>query len=439
MKWRRRRVCGIISFMTKVNQFKLSNGLPVIFIQMPEVPSAAIGFMTKVGERDGGMAKAGISHLLEHLLFDGTAKFPDRTDLSIALDEIGAEFNGETSEESTYYYLKCEPKSFSRGVFILGQMVTKSLLKEKELAKEKLVISQELNMREDDPMIKTLDYLQETLFPNHPLGCSREAAIKAMPGFTRENLLDHWQNNYRSGSSVLAICGDRKKLGKIKNICEENFGVLGQGEREKLEPVNSEKPGEMKVIKRKMSQVNLGLGIRGFPLTDPRIYAGKLLDIIFGHSFSSRLFMEIREKRKLAYAVFSGIDFYQDAGTFSVFAGVDNKRLEEAVKAVIEEMKKITQDKKEGIAERELSKAKSFLRGKTAVQMDDPSTQAAYYAKRFLFDREIIAPEELIKRYEKVKREELVEVARDLFRPEKINLVAMGEKINKLNLEKLIY
>lgn len=424
--------------MKKINRFKLSSNLPVIFIDMPEVPSVAIGFMTKTGERDGGMEKAGISHLLEHLLFDGTKKFPDRTELSIALDEIGAEFNGETSEENTYYYLKCEPRSFSRGVFILGQMVAQSLLREEELAKEKLVITQELNMREDDPMIKTLDYLQETIFPNHPLGCSREAALKAINSFSRKDLLNHWQDNYRSASSVLAVCGDKKKTGQIKNLLEENFGMLGKGEREKLEPVNEEKSGQTKIIERKMSQANIGLGGRSFSLSDPRVYSARLLDIIFGHSISSRLFMEIREKRKLAYAVFSGIDFYQDSGTFSVYAGVDRKRLGEAIEAIMEEMKKITDDKKQGITDKELIKAKSFLRGKTAVQMDDPSVQAAYYAKRFLFNKEVIEPEELIKRYEAVKREELVQIAKDLFKREKINLVVMGEGLDKGKLEERI-
>jgi len=417
--------------MTKVNQFRLKNNLPVIFIHLSQVPSAAIGFMTKVGERDGGMAKAGISHLLEHLLFDGTEKFPDRTDLSIALDEIGAEFNGETSEENTYYYLKCEPGSFSRGMFILGQMVTRSLLKEEELAKEKLVITQELNMREDDPMIKTLDYLQETIFPDHPLGCSREAALKAINGFTRKDLLDHWENNYRSQSSVLVICGDKKKLGKIKDLAEENFGSLKSGVREKLMPVSRETAGRVKIIERKMSQANIGLGGRSFPLTDSRVYAGRLLDIIFGHSFSSRLFMEIRERRKLAYAVFSGIDFYQDSGVYSVYAGVDRKRLPEALTAILAEMKKVGGKTADGISDRELAKAKSYLRGKTLVQMDDPSAQAAFFAKRFLFDNEVVGPEEILKRYASVTKDQVVEIGRDLFKKEKLNVVVMGEGIKE--------
>lgn len=417
--------------MSLITQFKLANDLPVIFIHLPMVPSAAIGFMTKVGERDGGMKKAGISHLLEHLLFDGTKKFPDRTDLSIALDEIGAEFNGETSEENTYYYLKCEPGSFSKGMLILGQMVTSSLLKEEELAKEKLVITQELNMREDDPMIKTLDYLQETIFPDHPLGCSREAALKAINNFTRKDLLDHWEKNYRSGSSVLVICGDKKKLGKIKDLAEENFGSLRSGNREELNPVSRETAGQVKIIERKMSQANIGLGGRSFPLTDSRVYPGRLLDIIFGHSFSSRLFMEIREKRKLAYAVFSGIDFYQDAGVFNVYAGVDRKRLAEALAAILAEMEKVGGKGSEGISEKELVKAKSFLRGKTLVLMDDPSAQAAFFAKRFLFDHEVVEPEEILKRYEKVNKDELVAIARELFKKEKINFVVMGEGIKQ--------
>ena len=424
--------------MVKIGHYKLSNQLPVIFINMPEVPSAAIGFMTKVGQRDGGLNKAEISHLLEHLLFDGTKKFPNRTDLSVAIDEIGADFTGETAEEYTYYYLKTEPRSFSRAALILSQMVTAPLLKETELEKEKEVILRELDLREDEPIVKISDFLQETLFPNHPLGCGREAGRKAIPKFTRKDLVDHYRRNYCSGSSVLVICGDGKKLGNLQGLLEENFGSLGKGEREVLEKVKPEEKGQIQVINKKTAQTHFALGIRAFPLTDKRIYAGKVLDIIFGHSFSSRLFQEIREKRKLAYAVFSSIEFFQDTGVFSLYEGVDSKRLTEAVEATYQEMKKVVEDKKQGINQKELEKAKKYLRGRIAVQMDDPANQVVFYAKHFLFHKEIIEPEKLTKRYEAVKKEELVEVAKDLFKPEKINLVAMGEGIEKEKIGKII-
>lgn len=421
-----------------IEQFKLSNGLPVIFVDMPAVPSAAIGFMVKVGQRDGGLEKAEISHCLEHLLFDGTQNFPNRTDLAIAIDEIGAEFTGETAEEYTYFYLKVEPESFSRAAFILSQMICHSLLKEKELEKEKQVILQELDLREDEPIVKITDFLQETLFPNHPLGCSREAGKKALPKMKREDLVSHYQNNYVSGSSVLVICGDKGKLGHIKNLAEEYFGSLPKGQREPLEKVNPETKGQIKVIKKRTAQTHFVAGIRAFPLTDKRIYPGKILNIIFGQSFSSRLFQEIREKRKLAYAVFSSIDFFQDTGVFSLYEGVEAKRLKEAITATLKEMQKITQGARQGITEKELNKAKKYLKGKIVVQMDDPANQIVFYAKHFLFHNEIIEPQELIKRYEKVKKDELVQIAQDLFKPEKINLVVMGENLEKERLKGLI-
>jgi predicted Zn-dependent peptidase len=424
--------------MTKVEHFKLSNDLPVILIDMPEVPSAAIGFMTKVGQRDGGLAKAEISHVLEHLLFDGTKELPDRTDVSVAIDEIGAEFEGGTWEEYTGFYLKVEPRSFERSVFILSQMIIHSVLKGKELGKEKQIILQELSLREDDPIIKITDFLQETLFPNHPLGCSREFAKKSLPKLTQKDLFSHWQRNYVSGSSVLVICGDRKKLESPEKLAEEYFSGFKKGEREPLETIGKDHQGWVRIVDKKTAQVHFALGMRGYSLGDERVYASRLLDIIFGHSFSSRLYQEIREKRKLAYALFSSVDFYQDTGTCSVYAGVDRKRLEEAVAAVIEEMKKIADDKKEGITEDELKKAKNYLRGRMAVQMDNPANQFVFYAKRYLFDREIIEPTELIKRYQKVQKDELVQIARDLFRPEKINLVAMGSGIDEKKLANLL-
>jgi len=423
--------------MTKVDQFKLSNGLPVILVEMPEVPSVAIGFMTKVGQRDGGMEKKEISHVLEHLVFDGTDKLPDRTEIAVAIDEIGGEFGGETYEEYSYYFIKCEPKAFSRAAFILGEIIVHPLLSAKELEKEKIIIAQELNLREDDPLIKIIDELQETVFPNHPLGCSRAEAVKSLPKMSREDLLAHWQKNYRTGSSVLVVCGDLPKIGKVKDLAEEYFAELGKGERELLEKVGPETKGMTKVIDKKTSQIHFALGGRAYPLSDPKVYAARLMDIIFGHIASSRLFLEIREERKLAYAVFSNIDFYQDTGVFSVYAGVDKNRLEEAIQAVMAEMTKIVADKEKGITDRELKKAKNFLSGRLAVQMDDPANQVAFYAKRFLFEKEVITPEELVARYQKVGREELVAIAKDLFKPEKINLVVMGEGIEKEKVEKI--
>lgn len=420
--------------MPKINFFKISNGLSVIFVNMPEVPSAAIGFMVKVGQRDGGLDKAEISHCLEHLLFDGTQKFPKRTDLAVAIDEIGAEFSGETAEEYTYYYLKVEPESFSKAAFILSQMICHPLLKEEELEKEKEVILRELDLREDEPITKILDFLQETMFPNHPLGCSREAGKKALPKLSRQDLLNHYQKNYRSGSSVLVVCGDFKKIGSIKNLIEEYFGVLPEGKREPLEKVGPQTRGTIKVLSKKTAQAHFAMGVRTFPLTDKRIYPGKILNIIFGQSFSSRLFQEIRERRKLAYAVFSSIEFFQDTGVFSIYEGVDQKRLKEAIDATYDQMEKVVNDGKNGIKQKELDKAKKYLRGKIMVQMDDPANQVVFYAKHFLFYNEIIQPEELIRRYQEVRKDQLVEIARDLFDPEKINLVVMGKKIEKKNI-----
>lgn len=429
---------NIITVMAKIDQFKLTNDLPVILVDMPEVPSAAIGFMTKVGQRDGGLNKAEISHVLEHLIFDGTEKLPGKSAVTVAIDEIGAEFAGETYEEFTNYYLKSEPKSFERAIFILSQILVHPLLGEAELEKEKQVIFQELNLREDEPITKIMDFLQETLFPDHPLGCSREYSKKSLPRLSREDLFSHWRKNYLSGNSVITVCADLRKIGGIKNWLENYFGNLSKGERELLEKVGEEELGRVQVINKKTSQVHFALGKRSYPIGDKRVYSSKLLDIVFGHAFSSRLFQEIREKRKLAYALFSSIDFYQDTGVFSVYEGVDQKKLPEAIEATRGEMEKITKDGMEGIKEEELLKAKNYLSGRFAIQTDDPAAQVFYYGKRFLFEKEIVTPEDLTQRYLKVNREELVEVARDLFRPEKLNLVAMGEEIKKDKLEELI-
>lgn len=422
----------------RIEIIRLKNSLPLIFVDMPGSPSCAIAFMTRVGARDGGKEKAEIAHITEHLLFDGTKKFPDRNGISVAIDEIGGQFGGETYEEYTNYYIKSEPRSFEKSATILGEMASRSLFETDQLEKEKEIISQELNLRDDDPVVKITDFLQETVFPNQSLGLSRKDSRLSLARMSRQDVLSFWADNYVADNSVLVVCGDKNKLNKFAYICESQFGQLARdykGVRDRAKPEEKPLTG---IVGRKTAQAHFAFGVRSYSRTDRRIHAMKLLDVVLGHSFSSRLVTEIREKRKLAYAVFSHADSYSDTGIMTVYAGVDIKRLEEAVLAVYSEMKKITDDKSSGIKDNELVKAKNFLRGNIAVGLDNPGSLADYYARRLLLYGDTMLPEDLMSEYDKVERQELVEIARDLFRPEKINLVAMGENIKGDKLRALI-
>ena len=410
----------------------------MIFIDMPEVPSAAIGFITKVGQRDGGLDKYEIAHVLEHLVFDGTRQFPRRQDLSVAIDEIGAEFDGSTYEEFTSYCLKTGPRNFPRAALLLSEIILRPLLLNSQLEKEKKVIFQELNLREDDPIIKITDSLQETVFPGHPLGCSREKSRLSLRKLKIRDLKEFWQKKYVSKNSVLVICGDLEKQGDLHLLTKDYFDDLTRGKPSVIETVPKEKKAKVNLIHKRTSQVHLALGGRSYPLSDSRIYAAKLLDLILGHSFSSRLFQEIRERRKLAYAVFSSVDFYQDTGVYSIYAGVDQKAVKEAVQAILKELKKIVRNRSGRITSEELTKAKNCLRGRMAVQLDDPVRQIMFYGRRLLFYKETLSPEDLIEKYERVSLAEVIEVAKDLFRPEKLNLVVMGQGVEEKKLEKLL-
>lgn len=422
--------------MTKPKLVRLSNGLPLILLDLPNCPSVVIEFFTGVGQRDGGLAKMQIAHVLEHMAFDGSELYPSRKSVESAIDGIGADFSAGTGEEHTEYYLRFEPKSFFSAIRILSQMVSAPLLKTSELEKEKKIIGREFDFREDESITNTMDILQETVFPDHPLGLNRQKAKKVLADLGKKDLVDFWNKNYVSGSSVLVLAGDLQKINQ-KEV-ERNFRQLKRGNREPLLAAGEEKPGKGVNEEKKTSQAHVALGVRGYPRSSKMIYAAKLLDIVFGHCFSSRLMAEIREKRKLAYAVMSDHDFYQDTGIVRVYAGVDPKRLEEAVGALWQEAKKITDDKAGRIREAELTKAKNIVRGHLAIAFDNPLGLANYFGQRWLFHHDLMAIRELLKKYEKVKREDLVEVARDLFRPERVNLVVVGEKVDIKKLKRLI-
>jgi len=182
-----------------------------------------------------------IAHVLEHLVFDGTRQFPRRQDLSVAIDEIGAEFDGSTYEEFTSYCLKTGPRNFPRAALLLSEIILRPLLLNSQLEKEKKVIFQELNLREDDPIIKITDSLQETVFPGHPLGCSREKSRLSLRKLKIRDLKEFWQKKYVSKNSVLVICGDLEKQGDLHLLTKDYFDDLTRGKPSVIETVPKEK------------------------------------------------------------------------------------------------------------------------------------------------------------------------------------------------------
>jgi predicted Zn-dependent peptidase len=414
----------------------LKNKIRLITVPMPHVKSVAVLVLVGVGSRFETEQTNGMAHFTEHMLFQGTKKYPTKMVLSTAVDKVGAEINGMTDKEYTGFYVKAEKKHLDLCLSVLSEMICYSLVAPEQIEREKPVIIEEINMREDIPQIKVAERLVEIVFEGNPLGFSGAGEKKAIVKFKRPMFRQFLDHHYTGKNTVIIVSGDIDG-DNVKEKVEEYFGSLEAGQ--KKEPLFFQKKikGRVEVIEKKTDQVHLCLGGLGFSRKSSQRYPQAVLDVILGAGMSSRLFQKIREEKSLAYYVQSGVEVFSDAGLFVVQAGVDKRRVEEAVVTILGELKKIA-DVKGGITDEELRKAKDFLRGKMVLRLEDTLETALFYGVQELLQDKTRTAEEILGLVEKVKVGDVVEVAQKIFKKGALGLVLIGEGVNKEKLDKII-
>jgi len=404
------------------NKTKLKNGPKVITYRMSGMQSVAIGIWIKTGGRYENDEYKGIAHYLEHLLFKGSKKYSCRQ-IKESIEGVGGALNGFTSEELTCYLARLPKLHLDLVSDVLSDMVLHPLLNEQEVNKERTVILEEAKMYKDQPQSYMYDLLDELLWPDHPLGKAIIGTPESISRIKKQDLSDFAQKYYSSSNIIVCAAGalDHDKLvSKVKAI----FPKDSSGSNNSFLSVKKvqTKP-QLKIFNKDTEQTHLAMGFHAFKRDHPLRHALGLLHVVLGANMSSRLFNEVREKRGLAYEIGTQVKRFYDTGAFLVHAGIDNKKVGDAIAIILNEFGKI---KSEPLSQDEFKRAKDFYLGQLMLALEDTLDHMLWIGESTSTLDKTYSLEEIIKAVNKVKREDLLECANLIFNKEHLNLALIG-------------
>ncbi|MFA5411104.1 MAG: pitrilysin family protein [Candidatus Omnitrophota bacterium] len=402
-------------------KLNLANGLRIVAFRMPERRSAALGIWIKAGGRYESGSNKGISHFLEHLLFKGSKKYSCRK-IKESIEGVGGSLNGFTSEELTCYLAKIPARFLGLALDILSDMVINPSLPLPEIEKEKQVILEEIKMYKDQPQSHVHELLDELLWPRQPLGAPVIGRLDSVSRLTRDDLGLFKEKFYTSPNIVVSVAGlfDGRLMENISRI----FSQAKKQEINKFIPAREEQnQPQLKIFSKKTEQTHLALGFHSFPSGHPLKHVLSLLHIILGANMSSRLFHELREKNGLAYEIGTQLKRFQDTGAFIVHAGVDNRKVAEAVSLILKELKKV---KLNLVRPDEFKRAKEFYLGQLMLALEDTLDHMLWIGETTVSLNKTYALPEIIKEVAGIKREDIREAAKYIFQDRKLNLSLIG-------------
>jgi predicted Zn-dependent peptidase len=414
---------------SSVRRSVLPSGVRILTEQVPSSQSVSVSFSVAVGSRDETNNHFGSTHFLEHLLFKGTKK---RTamDIAVAFDSVGGSSNASTGKEHTSYYAKVQDRALPIAVEVIADMLTSSLIDETEFENERPVILEELAMNDDDPQDVVHEAFSTAVLGDHPLGRPIGGTVETITAVSREAVWEHYQKNYRPQDLVVAAAGsvDHQELIQLveKGLSEAGWdlGLAAKPvPRRLLNPATINRGTTLDVIHRPISQVNILVGSEGLTVDDPRRYAMGVLNTVLGGGMSSRLFQEIREKRGLAYSVYSFNQGYSDASTFGLYAGCSPAKAQEVTELMIQELEKVAES---GITAGELSLAKGNISGSLALKFESNQARMSRLASAEIVSGEFMDLDDTIARFDSVELSEVQQLAQDLV-SRKRSIVAVGD------------
>jgi predicted Zn-dependent peptidase len=405
------------------NKTTLGNGLRIVTVPMPNSLSATVMVLVETGSNYESKDENGISHLLEHMVFKGTPRRPGPTDISHELDSIGAESNAYTNHQSTGYHAKVAKRHADIALDIIADMFLHPKLDPVELEKEKGVIIEEMRMYRDRPEAVVGDAFMELVYGDQPAGrkvIGEEAIVRAI---TRERLAAYHGSHYVAEATTVVVAGGIDEASIIASV-EKAFAGIPTAKKSPKPAVHDIQNAPAAAIAAKTTdQTHLVLGVRSVPVGDERRYALLVLGTLLGGGFSSRLFVKLREQMGVCYYIYAENSFFIDHGLFTVSAGVDNKRVEEVLEAIMAELRLLRENKP---SEAELTKVKNYWSGKFALSLETSDALASYAGSDELFERRIEDPADAIAKIQAVTAEEVMSVAQDIFIEKNLNLALIG-------------
>jgi predicted Zn-dependent peptidase len=399
----------------------LPNGLTVVTEPMPHVRSAAVGIWLRNGSRAEPAELNGISHFIEHMVFKGTE---NRTaeEIARASDRIGGMLDAFTAKEMTCFQMRVLDEHLPRGFDLLSDLVLRPLFAAEEIEREKSVILEEISMVQDNPEDLVHENLTQNFWPGHPLSRPILGTPGTVRAFTRDGLQVWFQRRYTPENLLITAAGNLTHQ-QVMDLAEAAFGAQPRGNGLPGSTTPQPAPHIALRTKHELEQVHICLGVPAFPLPDPRRFAVSIMNIVLGTGMSSRLFQNIREKQGLAYAVFSDINPYRDAGLLTVYAGTSVASVEKLVGSVMAEFQAI---RGELVTEEELQRAKDNVKGAMLLALESSGTRMSRLARQYLYFDEFVTTEKLLAQIEAVTREQVREVAQEFFRSGRISASVLG-------------
>ncbi len=411
----------------------LKNGIRLIHLPLKGTKATTVLALFPVGSRYEESQLAGASHFVEHMLFKGTLKRPESVHITRELDSVGAQYNAFTGKEYTGYYVKVDSKKQQLAFDLLNDIIFHSTFPAEEVEKEKGAIVEELHMYDDDPGAAADLQFDRLVFRNHALGIDIGGSSETVKAISRDELFHYYETHYVPSSMILVVAGDVRK-NKLVTLLKPF--VLEQNKVPAVKPNFYKKNlrrfaftgniptlERIAVSERKLDQAKIIIGFPGVAYNNSSQYTAKILLSILGGGMSSRLFVEVREKRGLAYSVSAGQSSFRDTGVVSIDAGLDPTRLGEAYQVILSELNKL---KTELVSEQELKNAKNGIMGRLALKLEDGLAQADFAGKQFLFNEEILSYQQYLRALKKVTPAQIKKLANQLFNLDSLYISAVG-------------
>ena len=398
----------------------LPNGLRLLTERMPHVRSVSIGVWLARGSRHESLEQSGIAHFVEHMLFKGTST-RSAEDIAQTIDSIGGQMDAFTSKEYAGYYLKVLDEHVPLAVDVLSDIVMRPAFAETDIEREKKVVLEEIKMVEDTPDDLVHELFTESFWQGHPLGRPILGTKETVEALTQDGLRRYFTSTYCAPNLIIAAVGNIEHE-QVKDLVTRAFDGLP----ERSAPVTEAPPRVVPatlIRNKELEQSHVCLGTSSYRQDHEDRYSSYVLNTVLGGSMSSRLFQNVREKRGLAYAVFSGLSAYRDAGSMTVYAGCANDAVGELIDVVIAELRRL---KDEPLPDSELRRAKDHLKGSLMLNLESTSSRMSHLARQEIyFDRQF-GLDETLEGVERVSADDVQRVARDLFADGSLAATVLG-------------
>jgi predicted Zn-dependent peptidase len=405
----------------------LDNGIRLVTESMGHVRSVSLGVWLTRGSRHETDRDSGIAHFVEHMLFKGTAT-RSAEDIAQAVDSIGGQLDAFTAKEYASYYVKVLDEHLPLAVDILSDIVLRPAFHDIDIEREKKVILEEIKMVEDTPDDLVHELFTQGFWENHALGRPILGTRETVESFNTDLLRSYFSNAYTPKNLIISAVGNIEHA-RVRELVEEKFGSMVQ----LGEPLKDDAPRVVPktlIRNKELEQSHLCVGVDSYPQKHEDRYSSYVLNTLLGGSMSSRLFQNVREKRGLAYAVFSGLSAYRDAGSFTVYAGCSNEAVGEVIDLVVEELRTV---KKTPVPHAELQRSKDHLKGSLMLSLESTSSRMSHLARQEIyFDRQF-GLDETLQGIEYVTAADVQRVAADLFRNGSLSATVLGN-VNGLKI-----